>query len=760
MLTTRQIVLDSAVDAAVTSKSEKEGGQGMRKKNHLKRAVTLVELLICLVLFSLLVVFAVSILDIACSAATETINEYGKLNAYDIFLDTYTDAVKNAYDVTVSDGENGKSTRLTLITPSGTHSFEFIYNRLYIDEEEALKAKNGSFSYGDGYVTVMMQPEGYGDIKVSVAPDISPDSTPQFPPLQEVFLIGIRIVTPPDKLEYIHGEMIDTTGLTIELRYNDGSSEIIDTGYDYSPVEANYSNPLLTVTYVKSGRTMTASIPLTVHRLLTDLVLIREQDQKDCSVGEPFNPDGLILKATYNDGNSDIITSGYVCGNITSYPPGSATNTISFTHRGDTLSVVVPVNIYEVIPIVPTQRGALIYNGKAQSPEWNDYSSRTLEIGGTSIGTNAGKYIATFTPADYCWWSDRTRTERTVEWEISKAGQTISVPSETVHVHIWKTTTIDPTVTAVTGGTPVGDISFSSDNISVATVDESTGLVTAVSPGTCTITIYVPGTDNYIQAVKTIAVIVDDHSYSTTYTVDVEPTCTAEGSKSYHCTEPDCPATTGTVSIPMTPHTYGDWVIDTDATCTSAGSRHRVCTACGVREDGSIARLGHSWTSYLESSATCTSPAYYYDRCSRCGTYSSSYSYGSALGHDYRVSSSTAATCTAGGKTTYKCSRCGASYSNTTAALGHNMVSHTTNPTCTSSGSTYKQCTRCNAKGPTTTLDALGHNYGSYGSWSYYNSTQHVRTRTCSRCGATSKSYSAHYSTDSSRLCRGCGSYF
>lgn len=82
----------------------------MRKKNHLKRAVTLVELLICLVLFSLLVVFAVSILDIAGSAATETINEYGKLNAYDIFLDTYTDAVKNAYDVTVSDGENGKST--------------------------------------------------------------------------------------------------------------------------------------------------------------------------------------------------------------------------------------------------------------------------------------------------------------------------------------------------------------------------------------------------------------------------------------------------------------------------------------------------------------------------------------------------------------------------------------------------------------------------------------------------------------------------
>ena len=738
----------------------------MRKKNHLKRAVTLVELLICLVLFSLLVVFAVSILDIAGSAATETINEYGKLNAYDIFLDTYTDAVKNAYDVTVSDGENGKSTRLTLITPSGTHSFEFIYNRLYIDEEEALKAKSGSFSYGDGYVTVMMQPEGYGDIKVSVAPDISPDSTPQFPPLQEVFLIGIRIVTPPDKLEYIHGEMIDTTGLTIELRYNDGSSEIIDTGYDYSPVEANYSNPLLTVTYVKSGRTMTASIPLTVHRLLTDLVLIREQDQKDYSVGEPFNPDGLILKVTYNDGNSDIITSGYVCGNITSYPPGSATNTISFTHRGDTLSVVVPVKIYEVIPIVPTQRGALIYNGKAQSPEWNDYSSRTLEIGGTSIGTNAGKYIATFTPTDYCWWSDRTRTERTVEWEITKAGQTISVQSETVHVHIWKTTTIDPTVTAVAGGTPVGDVGFSSDNTSVATVDMSTGLVTAISPGTCTVTVLVTGTDNYTQAVRTITVIVDDHSYSSTYTVDVEPTCTAEGSKSFHCTEPDCPATTGKASIAMTPHTYGDWVTDTDPTCTAAGAKHHNCTVCGAREDGTIAKLNHSWTSYLESSATCTSPAYYYDRCTRCGAYSSSYASGSSLGHNYRVSSSVSATCTAGGSVTYTCSRCGSSYTNSTASLGHSYTTEVlSSATCTSDGRSRSKCTRC---GKTTSSwvseKAKGHSFGSGRLTSAATCTSAAQyTRSCSRCGKLD-TYSSgsplghqwvysHYN----RTCRRCG---
>ena len=424
----------------------------------------------------------------------------------------------------------------------------------------------------------------------------------------------------------------------------------------------------------------------------------------------------------------------------------------------------VPVNIYKVVAAAPSQKGSLTYNANPQSPEWNDYNSQDLQISGTTSATNAGEYPATFTPRDYCWWADRTRETKTVIWKINKAEQTISVPSDLFSVHIGKTTSIAATVTGVNGGTPIGNVSYASGNPSVATVDAATGSVNAIKHGSCFMTISVTGTVNYLPATKTVTVSVGDHNYSITYSVDVEPTCTSVGSKSFHCTEPDCPATTGTVSIPMTPHTYGDWVTDTDATCTSAGSKHRSCTVCGAREDGSIARLGHSWdTSYLESSATCTEPAYYYDRCSRCGAYSSSYAYGSSLGHDWKAQLKTAATCTSPAYYYDRCSRCGltgGSYSYG-VSLGHEWGKWSVAwaSSCTGQGTEVRTCSRCDAS-QSRSIPALGHKYGSYWAWSYYNSTQHVRTRTCSRCSVKDSSYSAHYSTDSTRLCRGCGSYF
>ena len=49
------------------------------------------------------------------------------------------------------------------------------------------------------------------------------------------------------------------------------------------------------------------------------------------------------------------------------------------------------------IDAVPTQNGSLTYTGGEQSPNWNSYNPETLTIGGTTKGTNAGNYVATFT---------------------------------------------------------------------------------------------------------------------------------------------------------------------------------------------------------------------------------------------------------------------------------------------------------------------------------------------------------------------------
>lgn len=81
-----------------------------------------------------------------------------------------------------------------------------------------------------------------------------------------------------------------------------------------------------------------------------------------------------------------------------------------------------------VINSVPTQAGILTYTGAAQSPSWNGYDTEKLTIGGTTRGTNAGSYVATFTPKEGYEWADGTKTAKSVTWTISKAS--LSVPAQ------------------------------------------------------------------------------------------------------------------------------------------------------------------------------------------------------------------------------------------------------------------------------------------------------------------------------------------
>ena len=85
-------------------------------------------------------------------------------------------------------------------------------------------------------------------------------------------------------------------------------------------------------------------------------------------------------------------------------------------------------DLTSTINAVPSQNGILFYTGSTQSPSWNSFDTEKLTLGGTTTGTNAGSYQATFTPKEGFKWSDGTTTAKTVSWTISKA--TIQVPAQ------------------------------------------------------------------------------------------------------------------------------------------------------------------------------------------------------------------------------------------------------------------------------------------------------------------------------------------
>ena len=81
-----------------------------------------------------------------------------------------------------------------------------------------------------------------------------------------------------------------------------------------------------------------------------------------------------------------------------------------------------------IIMGIPAQSGSRTYNGSAQSPVWSGYDAAKLTMGGTTSGTNAGSYNATFTPGANYQWNDGTTAAKTVAWSIGRAS--VGVPSQ------------------------------------------------------------------------------------------------------------------------------------------------------------------------------------------------------------------------------------------------------------------------------------------------------------------------------------------
>ena len=81
-----------------------------------------------------------------------------------------------------------------------------------------------------------------------------------------------------------------------------------------------------------------------------------------------------------------------------------------------------------IIMGIPAQSGSLTYNGSAQSPVWSGYDAAKLTMGGTTSGTNAGSYNATFTPGANYQWNGGTTGAKTVAWSIGRAS--VGVPSQ------------------------------------------------------------------------------------------------------------------------------------------------------------------------------------------------------------------------------------------------------------------------------------------------------------------------------------------
>lgn len=146
------------------------------------------------------------------------------------------------------------------------------------------------------------------------------------------------------------------------------------------------------------------------------------------AVSVTYTGDGTLSAQSDNSGvatasleGTTLTVTGVETGNTAIQV--SASEGTNYTAASASLSVAVQFAI--IIPVVPSQKGTLTYNGEAQMAEWNDLNTEELTLVGASYQTNAGTYTMGFQPKPgYQWWDGTTETKNAT-WTIGKKNQAV-----------------------------------------------------------------------------------------------------------------------------------------------------------------------------------------------------------------------------------------------------------------------------------------------------------------------------------------------
>lgn len=156
------------------------------------------------------------------------------------------------------------------------------------------------------------------------------------------------------------------------------------------------------------------------------------------------------------------------------------------------------------------------------------------------------------------------------------------------------------------------------------------------------------------------------HTHNYTATVTKQPTCTAEGVKTFRCSCGD----SYTETIPAAGHVFGAYVYNNNATEAADGTETAACTICGAKDTRTAAgtKIAHV--------------------------------------HNYTAAVTKAATCAEEGVTTCTCS-CGHSYTEPIAKTAHSFGDYIYNDDATTEADGTKTAT-CSVCGATDTITAEG----------------------------------------------------
>ena len=235
-----------------------------------------------------------------------------------------------------------------------------------------------------------------------------------------------------------------------------------------------------------------SKIAFTINAVPTQNGVLTYNGQAQSPSWNSYDPNAMTLGGVTTGTNAGTYTATFTPKEKYQWSDGTKTAK-QVTWKIDRASVAAP-----------TQSGSLTFNGSPQSPSWSGYDTGKMTLGGTTTGTNAGSYNATFTPGANYKWSDGSTSAKTVVWKIGKAAGSLSLNKTSMKLTAAKKT---DTITVTRTGDGVITATSNASGVASVSVSGNTVTVTAKAKGKATITVSVAaGTNHNAPANKTCSV--------------------------------------------------------------------------------------------------------------------------------------------------------------------------------------------------------------------------------------------------------------
>ncbi len=152
-------------------------------------------------------------------------------------------------------------------------------------------------------------------------------------------IIGIEMLTNPNKTVFAVGSSFDFTGASVKVNYSDGTSAVLPVTLQMTDGGNIKKLGKQTITVTVEGFTATFDVTVTTLQVV-DLKLVSAPKKTEYVEGQQFDATGLKLKAIFNSGKELEITDGF---DITGYESTVGKHTVTASYNGFSVTFDVTV---------------------------------------------------------------------------------------------------------------------------------------------------------------------------------------------------------------------------------------------------------------------------------------------------------------------------------------------------------------------------------------------------------------------------------